>query len=143
MEFVSDWPRPAVDREVGIPHYSRPSGLVGEDSKRNSLRIKLVELTIGVMTTAILYSDEYLKHDTGHHPERRQRYLATLHGLMDDSEFWDSLVKLTPRGASDEDLARCHDPNTIELVHQACLQAELIDRVALDADTVVSEQSET
>src|SRR5215470_11032351 len=52
------------------------------------------------MSTALIYSDEYLKHDTGNHPERRERYQATLHGLMADEDFWNDLLKIAPRDAT-------------------------------------------
>lgn len=93
------------------------------------------------MATAIVYSDDYLKHDTGEHPERRERYRATLNGLVSDCDLWDGLVKLDPRPASDLDLLRCHSERVIARVGQACLQASLYDQVSLDADTVVSQYS--
>jgi acetoin utilization deacetylase AcuC-like enzyme len=98
--------------------------------------------TIAVMSTAIIYSDEYLKHDTGNHPERRERYHATLGGLMADEDLWNDLVKIAPRSATDEELLRCHAERVIKRVEQACSQAALYDHVALDADTVVSQFSE-
>src|SRR5262249_17480275 len=94
------------------------------------------------MSTALIYSDEYLKHDTGNHPERRERYQATLNGLMADQDFWSDLVKIAPRHATDEELLRCHTERAINRVEQACSQAALYDHVAMDADTVVSEHSE-
>jgi acetoin utilization deacetylase AcuC-like enzyme len=100
-------------------------------------------LTIAIMSTALIYSDEYLKHDTGRHPEGRERYRATLNGLMADQDLWDSLVKLDPRAATDEELLRCHSARVIARVTQACSQAAVSDRVALDSDTVVSLHSET
>src|SRR5262249_48206639 len=94
------------------------------------------------MSTALIYSDEYLKHDTGNHPERRERYQATLKGLMTDEDFWNGLVKIAPRSATDEELLRCHTERSIKRVEQACAQAALHDHMALDADTVVSQHSE-
>ncbi|MGE0132252.1 MAG: histone deacetylase family protein [Blastocatellales bacterium] len=94
------------------------------------------------MSTALIYSDEYLKHDTGNHPERRERYRATLNGLMANEDFWDSLVKIEPRAATDEELLRCHTGRSVARVGQACLQAATYEHVALDADTVVSHQSD-
>jgi len=94
------------------------------------------------MSTALIYSDEYLKHDTGNHPERRERYQATLNGLMADEDFWGDLVKIAPRDATNEELLRCHTERAIKRVEQACSQATLYDHVAIDADTVVSEHSE-
>src|SRR5499433_3885134 len=94
------------------------------------------------MSTALIYSDEYLKHDTGNHPERRERYQATLHGLMTDEDFWNDLVKIDPRDATDEELLRCHTERAIKRVEDACSQAALYDHVAMDADTVVSQSSD-
>jgi acetoin utilization deacetylase AcuC-like enzyme len=94
------------------------------------------------MSTALIYSDEYLKHDTGNHPERGERYSATLGGLMADKDLWDGLVKIAPRAATDEELLRCHTERAIKVVEQACSQAALYNHVALDADTVVSHYSE-
>jgi acetoin utilization deacetylase AcuC-like enzyme len=91
-----------------------------------------------IMTTAIVYSDEYLRHDTGNHPERRERYQATLGGLVSDRDLWEGLVKLAPRAATDEELRRCHDERALARIAQAC-QAP---RAALDTDTVVSRDSE-
>lgn len=93
------------------------------------------------MSTALIYSEEYLKHDTGNHPERRERCLATLNGLMADGNLWKDLVKIEPRVATDEELLRCHSERSIARVEQACLQAAVSERVALDADTVVSYHS--
>src|ERR1044072_3456720 len=90
------------------------------------------------MTTALVYSDEYLQHDTGHHPERRERYEAVLSGLMSDREMWADLVKLAPRAATDEELLGCQDSGELARVTETC-QAE---RASLDADTVVSRASE-
>jgi acetoin utilization deacetylase AcuC-like enzyme len=94
------------------------------------------------MATALIFSDDYLRHDTGAHPERRERYAATIGGLMTDGELWSALNKLAPREAAEEDLLRCHDRQVIEQVAEACLQAEFFSQVALDADTVVSRQSD-
>jgi acetoin utilization deacetylase AcuC-like enzyme len=107
------------------------------------LPIRKLALTITAMSTALIYSDQYLNHDTGHHPERRERYRATLNGLMADEDCWNSLVKIAPRAATDEELRRCHDQRAIARVAQACLQAAASNRAKLDADTVVSSHSET
>lgn len=94
------------------------------------------------MATAIIYSDEYLKHDTGHHPERRERYSAAIGGLMADSDLWQDLIKLAPVAATDDELLRCHTARAVARIHQACEQAAMFEQVALDADTVVSEFSD-
>jgi acetoin utilization deacetylase AcuC-like enzyme len=90
------------------------------------------------MATALIYSDEYLRHETGHHPERRERYEAALSRLTSDRELWESLVKLAPRPATDEELRRCHNQQVMARVAQACQH----ERAALDADTIVSRESE-
>ncbi|MCG3159783.1 MAG: Histone deacetylase-like amidohydrolase [Acidobacteria bacterium] len=94
------------------------------------------------MSTALIYSDEYLKHDTGNHPERRERYRATLSGLMADEDLWDSIVKIAPRAAADEELLRCHSERVLAQVGRACLQAATYEHVMLDSDTVVSHHSD-
>ncbi len=90
------------------------------------------------MATALILSEEYLQHDTGNHPEKSARYAATLSALMADQELWESLIKLAPRAATEQELLRCHDQHTIARVTQACQSAP----AALDADTVVSAASE-
>jgi acetoin utilization deacetylase AcuC-like enzyme len=94
------------------------------------------------MATAIICSDDFLKHDTGEHPERAERYRAALNGLVSDRDLWARIAKIDPRPATDEDLLRCHTDRAIVRVGRACLQAALSERVALDADTVVSEHSD-
>ncbi len=94
------------------------------------------------MSTAIVYSNEYLKHDTGDHPERRERYVAVMSGLISDTDLWEDMVKLDPRPATYEELLRCHNERAISRVTQACLQASMSEHVSLDADTVVSELSD-
>jgi len=89
------------------------------------------------MPTALICSDDFLRHDTGHHPERRERYLAAMSGIAGDVELWESLVKTQPRHASDEDILRCHTPTSLKRVLAACTE----EHAALDADTVVSRES--
>ena len=60
---------------------------------------------------------------------------------MADQDFWQDLIKLAPRPATDEELRRCHTERALARVQQACAQAAQFDQVALDADTLVSEHS--
>jgi acetoin utilization deacetylase AcuC-like enzyme len=90
------------------------------------------------MTTALIYSEDYLRHDTGDHPERQERYSAVLSGLQADSDLWSGLVKLAPREATLEELLRCHTEQTIARVGRACE----FGYASLDADTQVSPESE-
>ena len=110
----------------------------GGEASALRLRLGVRPHTIPLMTTALVYSDDYLRHDTGDHPERRERYAATLSGLGSDRDLWEDLVKLAPRVATDEELLRCHDQRAIARIAQVC-QAT---RAALDADTIVSSESE-
>ncbi len=90
------------------------------------------------MSTAIVFSDHYLQHETGRHPERRERYEVAISSLQNDADFWQELVKLSPRPVTDEELQRCHQPQMIEQLRRICEMAP----AALDADTFVSRESE-
>jgi acetoin utilization deacetylase AcuC-like enzyme len=89
------------------------------------------------MATALIFTDEFLRHDTGNHPERRERYLAALGGLMEDPELWERLVKLAPRPATDREILKCHSEAALARV----LETADFDRSALDPDTMVSRDS--
>ena len=89
------------------------------------------------MSTALIFTDEFLRHDTGNHPERRERYLAALAGLMEDPELWERLVKLAPRPATDREILSCHSESALATV----LETAGFDRCALDPDTMVSRDS--
>ena len=94
------------------------------------------------MATGIIYSNEYLKHETGEHPERRERYLAILDRLTSDKELWERQVRIGPRPATDDEILRCHRDSTIRLVEEAGRQATIHGLVALDPDTIVCASSE-
>jgi acetoin utilization deacetylase AcuC-like enzyme len=89
------------------------------------------------MPTALIYSDDFLKHDTGDHPERRERYLAAMSGLTADIDFWQGLVKASPRHATDEEILRCHSQRALNRV----IATSDRDYSALDADTIVCRES--
>lgn len=93
------------------------------------------------MNTALIYTEDFLRHNTGEHPERRERYDAVMNGLMEDRDLFGELAKLAPRPVTDEEILRCHQPNTLALVQQACAMSQG-RRVRLDADTVVSQDSD-
>lgn len=94
------------------------------------------------MATGLVFSNEYLKHDTGDHPERRERYMSILSRLVSDSDLWHSLEKIDPRSATNEELLRCHTERSLARINQACLQATLYDHIPLDSDTLVSGESD-
>lgn len=93
------------------------------------------------MNTALIYSEDFLLHNTGAHPERRERYSAVVSGLMAERERWEELGKFQPRAATDDEILRCHQLQTLTLIHQACAASQE-SRVRLDADTVVSKDSD-
>lgn len=83
--------------------------------------------------TALIYDDIYLKHATQQgHPERPERLLSIMNTLR-DSEIWDSLIHLSPRKATDEELLAVHTPKHIEHMKNLVGYA--------DPDTYVSEDS--
>jgi acetoin utilization deacetylase AcuC-like enzyme len=93
------------------------------------------------MTTAIICTEEYLLHNTGEHPERRERYAAVLNGLQADRDLWEALPHLKPRAATDAEILRCHQQQAVSVVIAASA-ASGDARFKLDADTVVSRDSE-
>jgi acetoin utilization deacetylase AcuC-like enzyme len=89
------------------------------------------------MSTALIFSDDFLKHDTGHHPERRERYTAALNGLTNDSDLWQGLLKMSPRPATDSEILRCHSPEAVDRVLLTANQGHS----RLDEDTVTCSHS--
>ncbi|HLG13832.1 MAG TPA: histone deacetylase [Blastocatellia bacterium] len=73
------------------------------------------------MTSALIYDPRYLKHETGrHHPEHADRLNAITASLEADAELWDSLRKVAPTPASDEDILRCHGAKLIDQIRNLC-----------------------
>lgn len=89
------------------------------------------------MAVALIHSDNYLRHETGDHPERKERYLAVLGGLKQDHDLWSGLIHLEPRAASDEEILRCHSERALARVLSTCQ----FESCALDQDTVASRDS--
>jgi acetoin utilization deacetylase AcuC-like enzyme len=94
------------------------------------------------MATGLVYSNEYLKHDPGEHPERRERYLSIMSRLMDDRDLWDDHIAIAPRPATHDELRHCHEERTLEIVQTASLEAALYDHIRLDSDTIICSESE-
>ncbi len=94
------------------------------------------------MATGLVYSNDYLRHDPGEHPERRERYLSIMSRLVGDEARWNEHVALTPRPATHEELRLCHTERTIETVQTASLEAALYDHLSLDSDTIICSESE-
>lgn len=88
--------------------------------------------------TGVIYSDEYLLHETGSHVENKQRLIATWDLLNKMNVFDSGKVKhIKPVAASIEEIKRVHTPYYIEQVKERCEQGG----GWLDGDTIVSEKS--
>lgn len=92
------------------------------------------------MNTAIVYSPEYLKHDTGpNHPETPSRLQAIMNelnrsGLLETRKC----AVVTPKPAAKEYLELVHESDYIDLVKRTCMAGGgLLDL----GDTVVSKDS--
>ncbi|MFQ5645824.1 MAG: histone deacetylase [bacterium] len=86
--------------------------------------------------TALVYSDKYLEHNTGEHPERKERLSSLIAYLKADS-LMERLQAVAPRSAGAEEISLIHDPAYIDFVRDSC------DRgvPSLDMDTVISPRS--
>lgn len=68
------------------------------------------------MPTAIIADPIYRQHDPGwNHPESPERYDAVMRALQNEG-LLDMALSLTPRKATEEELAWCHDPEYIAQV---------------------------
>ena len=83
--------------------------------------------------TAIVYHPDYLLHDTGNHPERKERLLAIMR-LIEESGI--NVRKIEPEPASIEQIQYVHDPEYIEKV-----KYHSEHEIPLDPDTVVCKDS--
>ena len=59
------------------------------------------------MTTALAYRDEFLDHETGHHPENYKRLTSILDKLKSKSYFKD-LLQPEIREATEEEISTIH-----------------------------------
>lgn len=92
------------------------------------------------MTTAIIYHPDYLKHETGTHPERPERAMVIAHEIKNAANLQDRLIWIDPRAADAPELLRCHTSAHYDQVQEACkLDEEELG--ALDSDTIVSRAS--
>ncbi|MEW6733390.1 MAG: histone deacetylase [Acidobacteriota bacterium] len=89
------------------------------------------------MTTALIYHSDYLKHDTGAHPERPERATTIINELKLCPALQGQLKWLEPRTAAPIDILRCHQESHYELVRKACE----LNAGALDPDTMICPES--
>jgi len=83
--------------------------------------------------TAIVYHPDYLLHETGSHPERKERLLAIMR-LIEESGI--DVRNIKPEPASIEQIRYVHDPEYIENV-----KYHSEHEIPLDPDTVVCKDS--
>jgi acetoin utilization deacetylase AcuC-like enzyme len=88
------------------------------------------------MTTYLVYSDIYLEHDTGAHPENSQRLEFTI-AYLKRKGWLEKVTLLAPRAATTEEVAYIHSPSYIKSVESVAKQGGGY----LDGDTPVSEKS--
>ena len=86
----------------------------------------------------LVLDPRFERHDTGPgHPERPAR-LAAIRARLEDARRLAACRIVEPRAATDEMLARVHDPEHVRRVEQACLAGEtLIDSM----DTAIAADS--
>ena len=85
--------------------------------------------------TGIIYHPDYLKHDTGSHPERKERLLSIL-AHLEETGMIELLELIEPRHAELEEIQYIHTPEYIE---KARRYAE--HEIQLDMDTVLCKDS--
>lgn len=88
-----------------------------------------------IYKTGIVYHPDYLKHETGLHPERKERLLSII-GYLRKTGLMERLALVEPRCADPAEIQYIHDPAYIEKVKT---YAEL--EIPLDPDTILSRQS--
>ncbi len=84
----------------------------------------------------LVYSDEYLKHDTGEHPENSKRLVAIL-SLLKEKKVLKDLTLINPRKADLKEIEYIHSPSYIQKVGEICRRGGGF----LDSDTPVSKDS--
>ena len=85
--------------------------------------------------TGIIYHSDYLKHDTGLHPENKERLISTV-SYLKKTEILDKLELIKPRKAELQELRYIHHLEYIEKVRRSS-EIEL----QLDPDTIMSKDS--
>jgi len=81
--------------------------------------------------TALIYHEDYLKHDAGPgHPERRERLVSVM-DYFRNGGILERVGTLTPSPCSDEDLLRVHKKEYVEFIRAMCARGG----GPIDADT--------
>jgi acetoin utilization deacetylase AcuC-like enzyme len=85
--------------------------------------------------TGIIYHSDYLKHDTGLHPENKERLISTV-SYLKKIGMLERLDLIKPRRAQLNELQYIHHRDHIEKVRR-CSEIKL----QLDPDTILSTES--
>lgn len=88
------------------------------------------------MPTGFVYSDEYLQHETGSHPERARRLTAIVEYLQ-SNHLWEDLTHFPPRQATLQEVTTVHEQDYVHWVERVARQGGGM----LDWDTVISPNS--
>ncbi len=86
--------------------------------------------------TGIIYDDRYLLHETGMHPEKKERLNAIM-SFLEKKGVLEKLERVEPRKASVEEIEYAHTRKYIEEVENYCAKGYN----ALDLDTLICTQS--
>ena len=85
--------------------------------------------------TSIIYHPDYLKHDTGPHPETAARLTAIM-DLLDARGVFDNNPIITPESVAISLIETIHGPDLIKKVEAHCYA-----KIPLDPDTIVCKDS--
>lgn len=88
--------------------------------------------------TAIIYSDTYLKHDTGGHVEHVNR-LRSIKQELENAPFAGELDWIAPREATLDEIGLIHEQGYVSSVKNACSRVSGISY--LNPDTAISKES--
>ncbi len=93
------------------------------------------------MSLSIIYSDSYLDHDTGAHPECAERLVQTVAHLRKE-KLWERCEVLAPRAATRDEVVACHHESHWDRIGELGeLAARLKQSFRADPDTIVSPKS--
>ncbi len=85
--------------------------------------------------TGIVYHPDYLKHETGIHPERKERLLSII-AYLKETGMINEIELITPRSATLDEIAYIHSKEYIDLAKTYS------DReIQLDSDTVLCKET--
>jgi len=88
------------------------------------------------LNKGLVFHEKYLLHDTGDHPERKERLVAIIN-FLEEGGLLTRLQRMEARKASVNEVILNHPMNYISTVKSFCEGG----RGSLDPDTVVSEES--